>query len=451
MLTANLQSDTELSCLIDEEYDRQFKGIELIASENFAPKGVLQALGSVLTNKYSEGQVGRRYYGGNSVIDKIESLAKQRALQAYRLDSEKWHVNVQPYSGSPANFAVYTALLRPHDRIMGLDLPSGGHLTHGFSLPNGKRVSASSIYFESMPYRVFQDGPKAGLIDYDDLALMAARFRPKLIICGASAYPRDIDYARFREIADSCGAILMADIAHISGFVATELMADPFLYCDVVTTTTHKTLRGPRAGMIFIRRDKPDALDWPQRIDEAVFPALQGGPHNHQIAAIAFQLGQVMTPEFRDYMVDVRNNARILATELIQRGLRVSTDGTDNHIVLVNLAGQGITGSKMEKICELCDISLNKNTVPGDTNPMNPSGVRIGTAAMTTRGCRGEHMQAIAGFLERVIKITQLAQAKYGVKLNEFMKGLTEDHDIQALISDLRLDVNMFSCKLDWY
>lgn len=451
MLTAKLDTDPELSGLLDEEYDRQFKGIELIASENFAPKGVLQALGSVLTNKYSEGQVGRRYYGGNSVIDKIESLAKQRALQAYRLNPEKWHVNVQPYSGSPANFAVYTALLRPHDRIMGLDLPSGGHLTHGFSLPNGKRVSASSIYFESMPYRVFQDGPKAGLIDYDDLALMAARFRPKLIICGASAYPRDIDYARFREIANSCGAILMADIAHISGFVATELMADSFQYCDVVTTTTHKTLRGPRAGMIFIRRDKPDALDWPLRIDEAVFPALQGGPHNHQIAAVAFQLGQVMLPEFRDYMADVRNNARILATELIQRGLRVSTDGTDNHIVLVNLAGQGITGSKMEKVCELCDISLNKNTVPGDTNPMNPSGVRIGTAAMTTRGCSGEHMQAIAGFLERVIKITQDTQAKYGVKLNEFMKGLTEDHDIQTLLSDLRLDVNMFSSKLDWY
>ncbi len=451
MLTTKLDTDHELSSLIDEEYERQFKGIELIASENFAPRGVLQALGSVLTNKYSEGQVGRRYYGGNEVIDKIETLTKQRALQAYRLDPKKWHVNVQPYSGSPANFAVYTALLRPHDRIMGLDLPSGGHLTHGFSLPNGKRVSASSIYFESMPYRVYQDGPKAGLIDYDELALMATRFRPKLIVCGASAYPRDIDYARFREIADACGAILMADMAHISGFVATELMADPFQFCDVVTTTTHKTLRGPRAGMIFIRSDKPEALDWPQRIDEAVFPALQGGPHNHQIAALAFQLGQVMTPEFRDYMADVRNNARILAAELIQRGIQVSTGGTDNHIVLVNLAGQGITGSKLEKVCELCDISLNKNTIPGDTNPMNPSGVRVGTAAMTTRGCRGEHMQAIAGFLERAIKITQETQAKYGVKLAGFIQGLAEDTGLQKQVADLRLEVNFFSTGLDWY
>lgn len=447
MLKTMLSDDPELDMLIQKETNRQAIGIELIASENFTPRGVLQALGSALTNKYSEGQSGRRYYGGNEVIDRIEDLTKSRALKAFNLDPENWHVNVQPYSGSPANFAVYTALLQPHDRIMGLDLPSGGHLTHGFTTPSGKRVSASSIFFESMPYQVYQDGPKAGLIDYDELAALAARFRPKLIICGASAYPRDIDYARFRGIADACGALLMADMAHISGFVATGLMSDPFQFCDVVTTTTHKTLRGPRAGMIFCRRKD----NWPQKIDEAVFPALQGGPHNHQIAGIAFQLAQVMKPEFRDYMAQVRNNARVLATELISHGVRVSTDGTDNHIVLVNLSAQGITGSKVEKVCELVDISLNKNAVPGDKNAMNPSGVRIGTAAMTTRGCTGEHMTKIANFLMRAIKITQDGQAKYGVRLTEFLAGLGTDEGLQNKINDLKADVNEFSSELEWY
>lgn len=442
-----LSDDPELDILIQKETDRQSMGIELIASENFTPRGVLQALGSVLTNKYSEGQSGRRYYGGNQIIDKIEDLAKSRALKAFNLDPATWHVNVQPYSGSPANFAVYTALLQPHDRIMGLDLPSGGHLTHGFTTPTGKRISASSIFFESMPYRVYQEGQKAGLINYDELAELADRFRPKLLICGASAYPRDIDYARFREIADACGALLMADMAHISGFVATGLMSDPFQFCDVVTTTTHKTLQGPRAGMIFCRRKD----NWPQKIDEAVFPALQGGPHNHQIAGIAFQLAQVVKPEFREYMAQVRNNARVLATELISRGLRVSTDGTDNHIVLVNLSSQGITGTKLEKVCESVDISLNKNAVPGDKNAMNPSGVRIGTAAMTTRGCTEQHMTTIAEFLMRAIKITQDAQAKYGVRLTEFLSGLAADDTLQEKINALKADINEFSLGLEWY
>jgi glycine hydroxymethyltransferase len=453
-MNSDLKADPELNTLIRAEHDRQASGIELIASENFAPTGVLQCLGSVLTNKYSEGQPGRRYYGGNQFIDEIENLAKERALKAFNLNPMEWHVNVQPYSGSPANFAVFTALLKPHDRIMGLDLPSGGHLTHGFSLPTGKRVSATSLFFESMPYRVFQSGERAGWIDYDELALMATRFRPRILICGASAYPRDFDYARIRAIADECGALLMADIAHISGFVATGLMSDPFTVCDVVTTTTHKTLGGPRAGMIFVR--KTDRLtgketNWPTLIDDTVFPALQGGPHNHQIAGIAYQLGQVADPGFRDYMAQVRENARSLANELITRGCKISTDGTDNHIVLVNLSGLGITGSKLEKVCEMVDISVNKNSVPGDTNMMNPSGVRLGTAAMTTRGCQEGHMVRIADFLMRAVKITQAAQAKYGVKLVDFLAGIRDDAYFQFQLDELRTDVNLFSQPLKWY
>merc|ERR1719162_1642929 len=289
------EADPTMAQLMEEEKARQMKCVELIASENYTSRAVMECLGSALTNKYSEGQPNARYYGGNEVIDKVENLCKDRALQAFGLDEKTWGVNVQPYSGSPANFAVYTALLQPHARVMGLDLPSGGHLTHGYYTAK-KKISATSIYFESFPYKV---DAVTGLIDWEDLRKNALVFRPQMILCGASAYPRVIDFGKFREIADEVGALLMADIAHISGLVATGLHPAPFEHCDVVTTTTHKSLRGPRSGMIFFKHsDKfPDIKE---RIDMAVFPGLQGGPHNHQIGGLAVQLLEVQTDSFKE-------------------------------------------------------------------------------------------------------------------------------------------------------
>ncbi len=439
-----LEDDNELAVLINDEFLRQSRSIELIASENFTSPGVIECLGSILTNKYSEGYPGKRYYGGNQYIDKIEKLCQERALKAFHLTSEEWEVNVQPYSGSPANLAVYTGVINPGERIMGLGLTSGGHLTHGF-YTSKKKISASSIFFQSLPYHV----NKEGLIDYDELEKSALNFLPRILICGGSSYPRDYDYKKFREIADMVGAYLMVDMAHFSGFVATKLLNNPFEYADIVTTTTHKTLRGPRSGLIFINKKKENG-NLVTKINEAVFPGLQGGPHNHQIAAVAFQLEKVTSVSFLNYMTNVKKNAKILASTLIEFGFTIVTEGTDNHIVLVDLKSKDLTGSKMELLCEEVDISLNKNCIYGDKNAMSPTGIRLGTAAMTTRGLNENDFKIVAAFIKDIADIAIQIQNKYGKLMTEFKKGLL-DEEIKNKLEIIKQTVNVFASDFEFY
>ena len=427
------QHDPELFKMIEREKLRQYGGIELIASENFAYQFVMDAQGSCLTNKYSEGYPGARYYGGNEYIDQIERLCIERALKTYRLDPSKWMVNVQPYSGSPANMAVYTALLEPGDGLMGLDLTHGGHLTHGFYTPK-RKVSASAVFFNSKQYQVSLD---TGLIDYDKLEEQALEFRPKLIIAGFSAYPRDLDYKRFRHICDRVGAYLHADMAHLSGLIAANQVNDPFEYADVVSTTTHKSLRGPRSGMIFAKKELEEKINF------AVFPQLQGGPHNHKIAALAAQLKQADTADFKEYIKQVRINAKVLAHELMFRQYKLITDGTDNHIVLMSCIDKGLTGSKLEKACDAIHITLNKNTIIGDKSAVTPGGVRIGTPAVTTRGYTEDDMKEVARFIDEVMKISLDIQNQRGKKLVDFEHGLMESEAIKQL----RDEVFEFACQ----
>jgi len=431
--------DPEISTYIQEEFNRQKDSIELIASENVTSKPVLECLGSVLTNKYSEGYPGKRYYGGNGVIDKIENLCKERALEAFNLDKEVWSVNVQPYSGSPANFALYTAVLNPHDRIMGLNLPSGGHLTHGFYTKN-RSISATSTYFESLSYDINDEG----YIDYDQLEKSARRFCPKLIIAGYSAYSRDLDYKRFREIADINNSYLLCDMAHFNGFVATGLLNNPFVYCDFVTTTTHKTLGGPRAGMIFCKKE------YETRVNDAVFPGLQGGPHQHQIGALATQLKYVKTNEYKQYIIQVLKNSRELANHLIKFGFTILTGGTDNHILLIDLTNKGLSGNKVEKLCEMVNISLNKNAVKGDKSALNPNGIRIGTPAITTRGMKEKDMEMIGKFLDIVVKKGLEIQEKSGKKMTEFLSELSKKENIDCL-NMIKNEIKLFVNKFDYY
>ena len=447
-MNASLEEiDPELFDIIEHEKDRQRKGLELIPSENFTSKAVMEALGSVMSNKYSEGYPGARYYGGNEFIDMAERLCQQRALEAFNLDPEKWGVNVQPLSGSPSNLHVYCALLKPHDRIMALDLPHGGHLSHGYQTDK-KKISAVSIYFETMPYRLDES---TGLIEYDTLEDNAALFRPKMIVAGASAYARLYDYDRMRKIADGANAWLLADMAHISGLVAAGVVESPFDYADVVTTTTHKSLRGPRGAMIFYRKgvrshDKkgnPIMYDIADKIDFSVFPGHQGGPHNHTISALSTALKLAATPEFKIYQEQVMKNCQAFAQRFQELGYALVSGGTDNHLLLINLKPQGVDGSRVERVMELAHIAANKNTVPGDTSALVPGGIRMGTPALTTRGFMEQDFVEVANFVDRAVKITADIKSQVGPKLKDFRAALEEKE--WPAIAELKADVEKFA------
>lgn len=396
-----MRKDNAIFDLIAEEKHRQINGIELIASENFVSNEVMEALGSVLTNKYAEGLPGKRYYGGCEVVDKVEQLAIDRLCQLF---GATW-ANVQPHSGAQANAAVFLACLQPGDKILGFDLSHGGHLTHG------SPVNFSGKLYEPHFYGVKQE---TGQVDYDMLEEKARSIRPKMIIVGASAYSRDWDYARIRKVADEVGALILADISHPAGLIAAGLLSDPLEHCHIVTTTTHKTLRGPRGGVIMMRHnfENPFGLKWNNGnlksmgalLDAAVFPGIQGGPLEHCIAAKAVAFGEALSDDYKSYMKQVKENAAIMADEFVKRGYGVISKGTDNHSMLIDLRSKNVTGKDAENRLVLADITVNKNMVPFDTeSPFVTSGIRVGTPAITTRGIKGDEIPQIVALIDRVL------------------------------------------------
>lgn len=409
--------------LIEKERQRQSHGIELIASENFVSDNVMKAMGSILTNKYAEGYPGKRYYGGCEVVDEIESLAINRAKELFGVD----YVNVQPHSGSQANSAIYLACLKPGDAVLGLDLTMGGHLTHGSA------VSFSGIQYNANFYGVDRE---TGLIDYEAMRQKALVVKPKLIIAGFSAYSRDLDYKKFREVADEVGATLWADIAHPAGLIAKKLLNNPFEYCHIVTTTTHKTLRGPRGGMIMIGKDYENPFGYKtpkgetklmsQVLDSSVFPGVQGGPLEHIIAGKAVAFGEAIDQKFEIYSKQVITNAKALAKGMIDRGFQIVSGGTDNHLMLIDLRNKGVNGKETEKALVKADITCNKNMVPFDNkSAFTTSGIRLGTAAITTRGLKETDMDTIADLISTVVDNinNETIISEVRAKVNQLMDG----------------------------
>lgn len=417
-----MERDKVIFDLIQEEKNRQLHGIELIASENFVSEQVMEAMGSVLTNKYAEGLPGKRYYGGCEVVDKVEQLAIDRLCQLF---GATW-ANVQPHSGAQANAAVFLACLNPGDKILGFDLSHGGHLTHG-----------SPVNFSGKLYKPFFYGVKkeTGYVDYEMLEEVARREKPKMIICGASAYSRDWDYARIRKVADEIGAIILADISHPAGLIATGLLSDPLAFCHIVTTTTHKTLRGPRGGVIMMREniENPWGIKWNNGnlktlgalLDAAVFPGIQGGPLEHVIAAKAVAFGEALTPEYKKYMLQVQKNAAVMAEELVKLGYNIVSEGTDNHSMLIDLRSKGVNGKDAEINLVKADITVNKNMVPFDTeSPFVTSGIRVGTPAITSRGLKEAETKEIVKLLDEVLSNigNEEVLARVRTKVNAMMK-----------------------------
>lgn len=396
--------DKQIEKLIKAEEGRQKKNISLIASENYVSDDVLKALGSKFTNKYSEGYPGHRYYKGQMFTDKVEELCQERALKLFKLDKNKWGVNVQALSGSPANLAVYLALVPQKGKVMGMSLDHGGHLTHGH------KVSATGKIWTQVPYGVNKE---TEVLDYEEIKKIAMTEKPDMIIAGYTAYPRIVDFKKIRDIADGCGAILMVDMSHFAGLVAGGAYPSPFEYADVVTTTVHKTLRGPRSALIFSRKDrtklnaKGQPVTFPELIDKAVFPGLQGGPHMNQIAAVAVALKEASTPAFKKYAKQVVKNAKVLSDELKKMGWKIISGGTDSHLILVDtfMNGAGISGDEASNRLEKVGIIVNKNTIPNETrSPMDPSGIRLGTAGETTRGAKEKDMVKLAQRIDKALR-----------------------------------------------
>jgi len=382
--------DLQIKKIIDAEKKRQKSVINLIASENYVSKDVLEALGSELTNKYSEGYPDSRYYGGNAEIDKLEKLCQERALKTFKLSNKTWGVNVQALSGAPANLAVYNAVLNLGDKIMGMDLSHGGHLSHGF------KVSITGRLFKQVPYGV---DPKTEQINFEELKKLAKKEKPQIIVAGFTAYPRKVDWKKFREVADSCGAILMVDMSHVAGLIAGGVYPSPFKYADIVTTTTHKTLRGPRAALIFSKKEFNKA------IDRAVFPGLQGGPHMNAAASVAVALNEAQTIEFKNYAKQVVLNAKALADELKKLGWRLVSGGTDSHLILIDTISNRVSGKEASDRLEKEGIIVNKNTIPFETrSSVDPSGIRLGSAAETTRGKKEKDFIKIAQRIDKILR-----------------------------------------------